>query len=102
MVRERACRDDIKGGAYRGKWGVYSACTVSGISPQPGRLFPLSKFVPWAAYIQQADGTHYTLEQDELYKLLDMQSPDNPDQVDLESAIRSMSQAKEIRIPVEW
>jgi hypothetical protein len=52
--------------------------------------------------IQRADGIHYTLEQDELFRLPDGQIAENPGQIDLEGAIRSMSQVKEIRIPVEW
>ncbi|MCO6413062.1 MAG: hypothetical protein J5I92_09990 [Thiogranum sp.] len=99
---DRAFRTIVKDSAYRNKRVLYVAGLNIDISPQPGQLFPLTKFVPWAAYIQRADNTHYTLEQDELFRLLDAQSAENPDQIDLESAIRSMSEASEIRIPVEW
>jgi hypothetical protein len=56
--------------------------------------------MPWAAYIQDGKGHHYTLEQAELTAQLIAQSTDNPDQIDLEDAIRQMGQEREIRIAV--
>jgi hypothetical protein len=58
----------------------------------------LTKFVPWAAYIQEANGHHYTLEQAELMDRLKAQSDENPDQIDLEKAITEMRLAEEVRI----
>jgi hypothetical protein len=63
-------------------------------------LFPLTKFIPWAAYSQDVDGRYETWEQAELYERLMAQSPENPDQVDLESAIAIMEKAREIRLQV--
>jgi len=77
---------------------VYVAGLNIDIAPEPGQLFPLTKFVPWAAYVQEQDGTHYTLEQAELMEKLQAQSAQNPDQIDLEDAIRRMGAADEIKI----
>ena len=73
------------------------------ISPEPdkGQLFPLTKLVPWAAYLQQLDGDHRNPEQDELFSALEAQSEENPDQTNLEDAIRLMSEAEEVRVPSE-
>ncbi len=56
--------------------------------------------MPWAAYVQDGKGGHYTLEQDELTEHLLAQSTDNPDQIDLEDAIRKMEEEQEVRIAV--
>ncbi len=62
-------------------------------------MFPLTKFIPWAAYVQDEFGNHQTWEQAELYEHLQAQSATNPDQIDLETAIEIMERAKEIRLP---
>jgi len=98
---DRAFRTIVKEKGYRNKRVLYIAGLNVDISPQPGQLFPLTKFIPWAAYIQMPDGSHYNLEQDELYQQLAAQSSDNPDEVDLESAIRGMAEAREVRLPVD-
>ncbi len=98
---DRAFRTILQAKCYRNKRVVYIAGLNVDISPEPGQLFPLTKFIPWAAYIQLADGSHYNLEQEELYQQLAAQSADNPDQVDLEAAIHSMSEAKEVLLPVQ-
>lgn len=95
---DRTFRTIVKDHSYRGKNVVYLAGLNIDISPQPGQLFPLTKFVPWAAYIQEANGHHYTLEQAELMDRLKAQSDENPDQIDLEKAITEMRLAEEIRI----
>jgi hypothetical protein len=68
------------------------------ISPQAGQRFPLTKFVPWAAFIQQPDGSHDTLEQIELLARLREQPSENPDQIDLEEAIHQMERFQKIHI----
>ena len=95
---DRAFRSLVKEHSYRGKHVVYVAGLNIDIAPEPGQLFPLTKFVPWAAYVQEQDGTHYTLEQAELMEKLQAQSAQNPDQIDLEDAIRRMGAADEIKI----
>jgi hypothetical protein len=95
---DRTFRTIVKEQAYKGKKVLFIAGLNIDISPQPGQLFPLTKFVPWAAYIQDSDGYYFTLEQEELMQTLQQQSIDNPDQVDLEDAIRIMASSSEIKI----
>ncbi len=91
-------RTIVKERGYRGKKVLFIAGLNIDISPQAGQLFPLTKFVPWAAYIQDRDGSHSTMEQTELMQALEKQSIDNPDQIDLEAAIQIMTEAEEIKI----
>ena len=65
-----------------------------------GNVFPLTKFVPWAAYIQAPDGQSVTLEQSELVARLQEQSSENPRQIDLELAIASMHSRQEVKFKV--
>ena len=88
----------MKEHAYKGKKVLFIAGLNIDISPQSGQLFPLTKFVPWAAYIQDSDGYYFTLEQKELVQTLQQQNAENPDQIDLEHAIRMMASAQEIKI----
>ena len=83
---------------YQGKMIFFMAGLNIDISPQTGQLFPLTKFTPWAAYLQDRDGTSSTFEQRELVQALEQQSTDNPDQIDLEAAIQTMTEAEEIKI----
>lgn len=95
---DRAFRTIVKEHGYQGKKVVYIAGLHIDISPQPGQLFPLTKFVPWAAYIQDSDGSHQTLEQHELMNALLAHPDQNPDMIDLEDAIRIMGKAEEIKV----
>ena len=61
-------------------------------------MFPLTKCLPWAAYIQNDDGSSRTLEQPEIFELLMQQSTGNPDQINLEAAIQQMIDAHEVEI----
>jgi len=56
-------------------------------SPLTVQHFPISQFVPWAAYIQKANGDHFILEQDELYQALMDCSDKNDDQLSLDDMI---------------
>lgn len=95
---DRTFRTIVKDHGYLGKNVLFISGLNIDISPNPGQMFPLTKFVPWAAYIQNSDGSGYTLEQDELVAKLKSQSQDNPDQVYLEDAINEMVAAKEIHV----
>lgn len=97
---DRTFRTIVKEHAYKGKKVLFIAGLHIDISPQSGQLFPLTKFVPWAAYAQDRDGFYYTLEQQELVQLLEQQSKDNPDQINLEDAIRMMAEAEEVKVEV--
>ena len=96
---DRAFRTIVQEPAYKGKKVLFISGLNVDISPQEGQLFPLTKFIPWAAYVQDGHGNHETWDQAELFKRLRQQSTDNPDQVDLEKAIEIMQHAEEIRLP---
>jgi hypothetical protein len=95
---DRTFRTIVKEHGYRGKRVLFIAGLNIDISPLIGQLFPLTKFVPWAAYVQDVDGYYYTLEQEELVQLLTQQSIENPEQVNLEQAIQLMSDAQEVKV----
>lgn len=97
---DRTFRTIVKEHAYKGKRVLFIAGLNIDISPQAGQLFPLTKFVPWAAYVQDPDSFYYTLEQEELVQTLEQQSLDNPDQIDLDTAIQIMAKAAEIKISI--
>jgi len=95
---DRTFRTLVKEHAYRGKKVLFISGLHIDISPQAGQLFPLTKFVPWAASLLERDGSFSTLEQNELAQILVQQSTDNPHQIDLEAAIKVMTEAKEIKV----
>ncbi|MCW9025412.1 MAG: hypothetical protein OQK73_12135 [Gammaproteobacteria bacterium] len=95
---DRAYRTLVKAEGYKGKNLLFIAGLNIDISPEEHQLFPLTKFIPWAAYIQKADGSSYTLEQDALFAELEKQPTDNPDQINLEDAIQQMREAEEVKI----
>jgi len=95
---DRTFRTIVKEHSYQGKKVLFVAGLNIDISPQIGQLFPLTKFVPWAAYIQDGKGSYSTFEQRELMQALEQQSTDNPDQIDLEVAIQVMAKAEEIKV----
>ena len=95
---DRTFRTLVKEPGYQGKNLVHIAGLHIDISPDESLTFPLTKFVPWAAYIQKSDGTQYMLEQKELMAVLMEQSEDNPDQTDLEAAIHTMEEAQEVKV----
>ncbi|NNF97231.1 MAG: hypothetical protein HKM94_09925 [Halobacteria archaeon] len=97
---DRTFRSLIKEPGYQGKNLVHIAGLNIDISPNDELTFPLTKFVPWAAYIQKSDGTHYMLEQAELMARLMEQSDDNPEKTDLETAIRTMEEREEVKITI--
>ena len=69
------------------------------LSPGGGLLYPLTKFVPWAAYGRLRDGTRFLLEQDALFDALAAQPVENPDQVSFDRAIDTMAAAEAIELP---
>ena len=85
--------------AYKGKKVLFISGLNIDISPQKDQLFPLTKFIPWAAYVQDEQGNHQTWEQIEFFAKLKEQAIENPDQINLEDAIEIMERTKEIRLP---
>lgn len=98
---DRTFRTLVKEKAYRGKKLVFISGINIDVSPRDGELFPLTKFVPWAAYIQNENGEAYTLEQGELFSALKKQSKENPHKIDLTEAIHKMEAQAEIHLSVD-
>lgn len=96
---DRAFRSISQEPTYKGKRVLFISGLNVDISPAKDQLFPLTKFIPWAAYIQDEQGNQKILEQAELFEQLSKQSLENFDQVDLESAIEIMQRTGEIRLP---
>jgi len=95
---DRTFRSIAKEDSYHGKKVLFISGLNIDISPRTDQSFPLTKFVPWAAHLQEQDGTQTTIEQRELVDALEKQSIDNPDQIDLEVAIQTMTEAEEVKI----
>lgn len=96
---DHAFRSVVQEPEYQNKRLLFISGLNIDISPNEGQLFPLTKFIPWAAYYQTADGQQETWEQAELYERLKKQPLENKDQVDLEEAIRIMTLEKGIQLP---
>lgn len=95
---DRTFRTIVKEKGYQGKRVVFISGLHIDISPLPGQVFPLTKFIPWAAFVQRADGSQESIEQQALYELLKAQSDDNIDQVDLEDIINVMEHVEEVKV----
>lgn len=98
MEFDRAYRTVIKESGYQDKNLAFISGINIDISPREGQAFPLTKFVPWAAYIQTREGKSVILEQKKLFIDLSAQSVDNENQIDLEDAIRRMKKRPELKI----
>lgn len=85
--------------AYQGKNVLFVSGLNIDVSPSPALKFPLTKFVPWAAYARLRDGRSFLLEQQALYDALISQPVENPDEIALDSAIKIMAQAESIDLP---
>ena len=96
---DHAFRSVVQEPEYQGKQLLFISGLNVDISPKAGQLFPLTKFIPWAAYYQTSDGKHETWEQAELYDKLMEYPTENHDQVDLEQAIGMMEREQEIKLP---
>ncbi len=96
---DRTFRSILREPEYEGKNLLFVSGLHVDISPQAGQLFPLTKFIPWAACHLNKDGSHETWEQQELYERIKGQPLENPDQVNLEQAIQTMKEAREIKLP---
>jgi hypothetical protein len=86
--------------AYRGKNVLFVSGLNVDVSPRGGLLFPLTKFVPWAAYAQLRGGTSFLLEQEALFDALAAQPVENPDQISFDAAIQTMAEAEGIELPL--
>lgn len=95
---DRAYRTIVSEDSYKGKNLAFIAGINIDISPQQGQVFPLTKFVPWAAYVQTRGGRTFLLEQNALMDALRSQSVENPDKIELSRAIRVMEETPEVKI----
>lgn len=71
------------------------------ISPVDQTHFPLTQFVPWAAYLHLTDGTRQILEQDELLETLAGMPVDNPSQIHFDESIEAMARAPKVRVRLD-
>lgn len=84
---------------YEGKNILFVSGLHIDISPTEGLKFPLTKFVPWAAYVRYSDGSGQVIEQDELFDALRRQPKENPGQMSLDEEIDTMSGVDEVVLP---
>jgi hypothetical protein len=96
---DRTYRSIQREPAYQDKNLLFLSGLNVDVSPPPGLLFPLTKFVPWAAYARLRNGTRFLLDQNALFEALAEQSVENPDQISYDSAIDTMAAAQQIELP---
>lgn len=70
------------------------------ISPTDHTRFPLTQFVPWAAYLHLADGACQVLEQTELLETLAAMPSDNPGQIQFDASLEIMAKTPKIMIQI--
>lgn len=99
---DRAYRIVAQDPNYKGRNLLYISGLHVDISPQDGQQFIVTKFIPWAAYIQLKNGERYILEQNELIKILKSSSQENPDQLDFDETIRLMEEANLIDLKLPY
>ena len=104
MEFDRCFRSVLRDPAYRGKRVMLISGLNIDISPAPDERFPQTKFCPWAALVKQPDGSHVTVEQGQLVKILqDQPVPSVSDgsekrRFNLEEAIQHMEQQPEVAL----
>jgi len=95
---DRTFRTIVREKSFTCKRILFIAGINIDISPGKRQTFPLTKFVPWASFMQDQDGTNYILEQNELVEHLNEQNTVNPDQIDMEKAICKMADEEEVPV----
>ncbi len=95
---DRTYRTILREEAYHNKNLLFIAGLHIDISPKLNQLFPLTKFISWAAYHLTSEGDSKIYEQAELYQLLSGQSSQNPTKIDLEEAIKIMEDEQAVLI----
>ena len=97
---DRTYRSILRAPDYRGRNLLFVAGLNVDVAPPDGMPFPLTKFVPWACYLQRRDGTAAVLEQDELVAALRRQPVANASQMSFDAAIGRMAEAEGIGLPL--
>ena len=98
MEFDRAYRSILRAPEYQGRNLLFISGIHIDISPRRNQVFPLTKFIPWAAYHRTAGGESTLYEQNVFNQILRAQSVNNPAQIDLEEAIRMMEEETEVTI----
>ena len=96
---DRTYRSIRREPAYESKNVLFVSGLNIDVSPCDDLLFPLTKFVPWAAYAQLRDGRRILLEQEALLEALTAQPTQNPDRISFDAAIATMAKAEAIELP---
>ncbi len=99
---DRAYRTILNEPGYQNRNLLFISGLNIDISPRKDQIFPLTKFVPWAAYIQKTDGSHFILEQKELFDILIDMDVHNDRQINLEKEIQVMEETEEIQISYDF
>ena len=99
---DRTYRTIINEPGYRNRNLIFISGLNIDISPRHDQIFPLTKFVPWAAYIQKTDGSHFILEQQELFDALMKFETQNEKQINLEKEIQIMEESEEVQISYDF
>ena len=97
---DRTYRTVVNFKEYVGKRIVFISGLNIDISPHENQMYPLTYFVPWAAFVQKIDNNHIVLEQDDIVARLLEQNEINPDELNLEGAIQKMKDDPEINIQI--
>jgi hypothetical protein len=97
---DRTYRSIRREPAYRDKNLLFISGLNIDISPRGALPFPLTKFVPWAAYVRLRDGRNFHLEQDALTDTLRRQSTENPDRMSFDASIHDMTEADAVTIEI--
>lgn len=95
---ERTYRSLVQAPAMQNRNLVFLSGLNIDISPSPGDDFPQTKFVPWAAFVQRADGHREILEQDELFDRLASAANSNPAQINLEASLDKMANKRDATV----
>jgi hypothetical protein len=96
---DRTYRSIQREPAYHGKNVLFVSGLNVDVSPRGDLLFPLTKFVPWAACARLRNGTNFLLEQAALFQTLAAQPVENAAQISFDVAIERMAQAEGIELP---
>jgi hypothetical protein len=93
---DRAYRAIQSESAYDGKNLLFVSGLNVDISLNNENSFPMTKFVPWAAFARLRDGASILLEQADLFDALSSQPAQSVDRMNLDSAIAAMAELKTI------
>lgn len=99
---DRAYRLITQDPNYNGRNLLYISGLHVDISPEASQQYVLTKFLPWAAYIQLKNGEKYILEQEKLIKIMDDCSIENPNQLDFDEVINLMEDAVPITLNLPY